>query len=318
MDYMSVSSLLPLSTSSSATVWECESWDNFLHKMDCPSMFRCRCSTEFLSSCNGLVWTRCISCGICEEEFYIWNLSTRSYKNIPMAPRQVNNDEVDGYGFGYDFKTEDYKLVRVASDPASSKCSIVDVYTLESNSWKCSQIIPYRVFENGHNGEGMLFNGSIHWLALSSEQGSTIVLICFDTVNERFEEVALLLEAPMPNPEEPEANMFNINLGILGGCICLVLHFFDVQVDVLTMQQYGANESWTKSFSITEKSITSRRHVELLWIFKNNEILWQVDQGFVLYDPINETYRKLMLDSQITGSLNISCSDDMVNPFLLN
>ncbi|XP_026398162.1 F-box/kelch-repeat protein At3g06240-like [Papaver somniferum] len=329
MDYMSVSSLLPLSTTSSETTLECESWNDFLYRMmDCPSIFINLAKLEFLSSCNGLVWLRTVHCITCssscdeEEEFYIWNMLTKSYKNIPAAPqRQVNNDDVDGYGFCYCYKTGDYKLLRVVYDQAS-ECSIVDVYSLKLNSWKCCQSIPYRIINHEQDGEGVFFNGAIHWLAYltgESEQDSSIVLICFDVVYENFDLVAALSEDPMPNLQEPlEVDTFCVKLGVLGGFLCLVLHVFHIQVDVWTMQQYGVTESWIKSLSITQESIISSRNVELLWSFKNNEILLFVDQGFVLYDPNNERYRTLMLNSQITGSLNISYNDDMVSPFSLN
>ncbi|XP_026429251.1 F-box/kelch-repeat protein At3g06240-like [Papaver somniferum] len=287
IDYKSVSSLLPSSTT-------CEFTTNH---MNYPLKFQ-DCEVVFLSSCNGLVWIHLRKTGGHEKEYYIWNPATEVYKSIPM-PREVKSLR-RGYGFCYDYRTEDYKLVRVVVDWAS-KCSDVDVYTVSSNSWKTTQIIPYNIYYQGYCG--VLFCGALHWLMRTFGRDSTHVLVCFDIVNKRFEEVALP-ETPMPYPEEPlEADMLDLGIGVLGGCICLIYRFFGVGVDVWMMQEYGVRKSWTKSFSITHESITSSIYLELMWSFKNYKILWGIDYGFILYDSNNKIFREMVMYSHWTDRL---------------
>ncbi|XP_026430869.1 F-box/kelch-repeat protein At3g06240-like [Papaver somniferum] len=265
--------------------------------MDYTSIFQNFNDVEVLAACNGLVLIGNTRNSF--QELYIWNPTRNEYKNMSM-PEEVDKDDIHGYGFCYDYKTNEYKLVRIVVD-RESECSSIDVYTLSSNSWK-------RIPDTFPSLSQRIFWCPLEWISslacayfCTFVQPST-VLVCFDIVNERFEEVAMP-EAPMPYQEEPlERDMFQINVEVLGGCICLVFHIFNVRVDVWIMQDYGVRESWTKSFSINQASIISSRDLYLLWSFKNNETLWMLDHDFVLYDPNKKLYRKLMLDSHITIS----------------
>ncbi|XP_026416272.1 F-box/kelch-repeat protein At3g06240-like [Papaver somniferum] len=266
----------------------------FINRMDhYPSIFEDR-EIEFLCSCKGLVWISLTPRGW-SKEFYIWNPSTEVYKNIPRPPFVDYEDvygEIEGYGFCYDNKTDDYKLIRVLAEE-TSRCSNIDVYSLNLNSWRTIQGLPYYLYKR-HSG--VLFCGALHWLARTSGKYST-VLVRLDIIHERFEEIALP-EAPMPYPEEPlEKNMFAIDVAVLGGCLCLVFRVFRVRVDIWMMQDYGVGESWTKSFSITVEDITNSWYLEVIWSFKNDEILWAVDRGLILYEPKNKTYKKTVLNS---------------------
>ncbi|XP_026398243.1 F-box/kelch-repeat protein At3g06240-like [Papaver somniferum] len=207
------------------------------------------------------------------------------------------------FRFDYDYRTNDYKLVRLVHN-STSKCSDVDVYALGLNLWKSTQSIPYYLYQGSCCGA--FFKGGLHWLAATLEQGS-IKLICFNVANEIFQEVALP-EEPMPYLEEPlEENMFGILVREFGGCLCLFFHVFNVRVDIWMMQEYGVKESWAKSFSIAQESIlTSSTYSCLIWNFKNNESLWEVDEDLILHDPNNKIYRKLVLDSDFAECVTVT------------
>ncbi|XP_026429137.1 F-box protein CPR1-like [Papaver somniferum] len=157
----------------------------------------------------------------------------------------VKNYNVTGYGFGYDYQTHDCKLVRVVDDRDSS-CPNVYVYTLSSNSWKITQSIPcYFYYAYSY---GKFYEGALHWLAITYGQCS-IKLECFGIINETFQEMALPEELE-PYTEQPSKKyMFNIDVGVLEGCLCLVLNVYNVGIDVWMMQEYGVRESWAKSVS---------------------------------------------------------------------
>ncbi|XP_026429112.1 uncharacterized protein LOC113325094 [Papaver somniferum] len=203
--------------------------------------------------------------------------------------------EFDGCGFGYDYKTGDYKLVTVVFRRATN-CSDINVYTLRSGSWKTIQRVPYYLY-NKYLHEGVFFNGALHWFAHTFGKDST-ALMCFDIVNERSMEIALP-ETPMPScPEEALKKDIAIDLGVLAGCLCLVFGIWRTRIDVWIMRDYGVRTSWAKSLSITQEIMTSNIwDLKLAWSFKNNETLWEVDKGFILYDSNSKLYRKLKLDS---------------------
>ncbi|XP_026398361.1 F-box/kelch-repeat protein At3g06240-like [Papaver somniferum] len=197
IDYKSVSSLLPLSTSSATTMCDFHEFKFWMHYPFTAESVRVRFLT---SSYDGFVWIRftCITSSC--EEFYFWNLSTKWYKKIPL-PREVNDGDIKGYGFGYDYMTGDYKLIRIVTNWASN-CSDVDVYASESNSWRCSDSVPYRLCYD-QACEGVLFDGGLYWVARTFEQICNVhVLVRFGIVDEKFKKVALP-EGLMPHPEEP-------------------------------------------------------------------------------------------------------------------
>ncbi|XP_026428761.1 F-box protein CPR1-like [Papaver somniferum] len=213
IDYKSVSALLPLSTSSSATI--CEFINN---RMGFPTIFL-HYQVDFLPACNGLVRVYLTPEKWGDAEFYIWNPSTKVYKNIPTAPDvdyEEIDEETDGHGFFYNYKIENYKLIRdviKAVINRDSKCSNVDVYTLGSNSWRSIQGIPYHLYHK--RAFEVIFHGALHWLALTFEKD--FVLLRFNINNEIFEEVALP-EVLMPYLEQPlEENTFGIDVAVLGG-----------------------------------------------------------------------------------------------------
>ncbi|XP_026444341.1 F-box/kelch-repeat protein At3g06240-like [Papaver somniferum] len=298
VDYKSVSSLLPLlASSSSEATMSCDCHVFADRVMDYPSVFQDYDKVKNWSSYRDLHWISTTK-GSCEE-FYIWNSVTQGCEKIPMT-REVKIKNLDGYGFGYDNKTDDYKLVMVAANWAT-KCSDVEVYTLGTKSWRRIESIPYSLDYPRYYLEGVKFNGALHWLAHAFEEGYVYTkLVSFDIVHEKFEELALP-EAPMPYLEEPlEDNTFNMRLGVFEGCLCLVFHVFSIRVDVWMMQEYGVRESWVKCFASCLENLTTSKQSRLLWYyFKNSETLWKDYNcgDLVLYDPNNKIFRKLILDS---------------------
>ncbi|XP_026378963.1 F-box protein CPR1-like [Papaver somniferum] len=262
----------------------------------------------FCGSSNGLLCVCCINTrvsedldevGCClsddddikEEQIFVLNPSTREFKKI-LVPRRVCNRGImlrSLFWFDYDCKIDDYKVVRVVDFGGSGKESFeVEVYTLGSDSWKRIGNVSYK-FEKHH---GVLVSGALHWFAVSSVQ-QLKVLVSLDIVNERFVEV-LLPKERLTYPEEPLEDVKYVkNVGELGGRLCLLFHVFGVRVDLWVMQEYGVRDSWTKSFTIIDESITKTCSLSLKWNFVDNRILLQADDKLILYDPKSERCRKL-------------------------
>ncbi|RZC57134.1 hypothetical protein C5167_004435 [Papaver somniferum] len=175
----------------------------------------------------------------------------------------------------------------------------VEVYTLGTGSWRKIGNVSYMV---GNHELGVLVNGAHHWFVVSLEK-MLIVLVSFDISNERFVEVSLPTERST-YPEEPlEDDKYGKHVAELRGRLCLVFHVFGVRVDVWVMQEYAVRDSWTKSFRITEETITEAFSLRLKWSFESNKILLQGYDKLILYDPKSERYWKLAV-CQITDVVN--------------
>ncbi|XP_026410938.1 F-box protein CPR1-like [Papaver somniferum] len=126
---------------------------------------------ELGGSVNGLV---CLWCNEDDREFLcLWNPATTEYKEIPKSPNDLSNDNTELYALGYDYLTDDYKLIKVVCFEDKQENSPVDVYSLTTNSWRSVQSIPYRF--PFPREPGVLVNRDLHWLGVkSAKQGYSL------------------------------------------------------------------------------------------------------------------------------------------------
>ncbi|XP_026429333.1 F-box/kelch-repeat protein At3g06240-like [Papaver somniferum] len=269
---------------------------------------------KLLGSCYGLVCLRPTEPGY-EDSICLWNPSTKECKKVPDSPNHFSSFsegiEIVLCGLGYDDKTNDFKVLRVAEVDSRAECfedsnnfsetevctirpgsdqievstrrsqSVFEIYSLRSNSWKRCQITPY--YFPGELKPGVMVNGALHWWAIKRNDDYEAV-IYFDFSDEVFKEVAKL-EGPMLHDGEVVDSEFeNNNVGVLGGCLCVLHKTFD-QVDVWVMQEYGVKESWTKRFTITQDSIIETSALRLISDFEDGSILFSTDDSLVYYDP---------------------------------
>ncbi|XP_026433858.1 F-box protein CPR1-like [Papaver somniferum] len=148
----------------------CEIKDNVImmdHPLKCVGILT-KCSSRscigFLGSSNDLIciWLLCFCyqpIGF-RESFCLWNPATREYKKLPESPIGFNRGNVFIHGFGYDHKTDDYKLAIGVEAPGSKDTTLVQVHTLASNLWKTEKTIPYRLLFM--HMSGVLVNGNLH------------------------------------------------------------------------------------------------------------------------------------------------------------
>lgn len=185
-------------------------------------------AVSFLGSCNGLVCLR-LSHPL-RKLCCIWNPVSKEYKEIPEPPDA--SGPFDFSCFGYDPKTDDYKLV--IGEHIYISISRIQVYSLRSNSWESSIPVPYR-FCNEFNGVGaVLVHGNLHWLADDDYQNQFVV--SFDIIEEHFEKLQL--------PKQPLKNKnWFISLGVLAGCLCVLVEVVQVCVELWVMRDYGVQES---------------------------------------------------------------------------
>lgn len=207
---------------------------------------------KIFGSCDGLL---CI-CNIVED-MAIWNPSTRKYQLLPSlgsCNRYV-------YGFGHDPIADDYKVVKIIQ-PRKALESEVKVYSLKRNRWRKILDIP-RVFSFPRSN-GVYARGALHWVLTRKDQlPEENVIVALDLGSENYREV---------QQPEYEHERFQLDVGVLGGCLCAIANYHDVRVDVWLMKEYGVNESWSRLFSIAkEEIIGSLRFVKPLAYSRNGD-----------------------------------------------
>ncbi|KAF8030251.1 hypothetical protein BT93_E2639 [Corymbia citriodora subsp. variegata] len=196
-----------------------------------------------LGSCNGLL---CISNAA--DDVVVWNPSTRKHKFLPYSAVEVRRSSVFSvcvYGFGYDDNKDDYvllRLVQLVTEPIESEVSI---YSLKDNAWRRLPDMPYSLVYP--RKMGVFVCRHLHWIMTQElVSDSANLLVAFDFRFENFKVV-----------DQPKLidNKLDMDVAVLGGCLCLSINDNNMGVDVWIMKEYGLKESWNKLFSIPHSEV---------------------------------------------------------------
>ncbi|KAH7523139.1 hypothetical protein JRO89_XSUnG0084900 [Xanthoceras sorbifolium] len=236
---------------------------------------------EIVNSCNGFL---CLSKSIFKNPSIICNPVTGEYISIPQPKddKNVTNNVVSG--FGYSFKTNQYKVLRLVLNNFFLR--MAELYTLgTTTSWRklgCAPLAPI----------GGLFptylNGVIHWAC--DDMDTSHFIVGFDFEQECF----CVVPAPchFDEKQKKKENMYHMNMGVLGGCLSICDVPYSTHFDIWVMKEYGVQQSWTKQFAIDNCLLC--RPIKLV---ANGDVLlmFYKRQGLVLYDPIKKNIRYLQI-----------------------
>jgi F-box interacting protein len=255
--------------------------------------------TDVFGSCNGLV-------AVCnsEEEIVLWNPSTRKHQRLPTMPVEDPKGDVKPrrytfYGFGPDPISDDYKVVRMVQFVGDNGffSAEVKVYSLKTNSWRGIKELPYYIrylFQLGYllfyrRGYGTLASGALHWV-VPAGFGLLCMIVAFDLVAEEFRIV------PQPDHVDPG---FEMDLGALEGCLCMLCNYGGDFVDVWAMKEYGLKESWTKLFKVSQSSLNRRfgQVMPLAYSKSGDKVLLELDKDKLLwYDLRRRSAKKVRIE----------------------
>jgi F-box interacting protein len=157
-----------------------------------------------LASCNGLVCVELFDEYKDRYGYLVWNPSTRSNRNIPRSTSARFGRNLYGncysFGFGYDYSTDDYKILRSYYYKKKNPMLQFEIFSLKSFTWRKINLdkddniaisIRSKVPMKSYN---TYFNGAIYWVVEPKLILMKPSIIYFDLVEEIFHEV------PFPEP----------------------------------------------------------------------------------------------------------------------
>nr|XP_011460760.1 PREDICTED: F-box/kelch-repeat protein At3g23880-like [Fragaria vesca subsp. vesca] len=232
-------------------------------------------SFDIIGSCDGLVCLKVGDC--CVERVFLWNPCTREC----VEAKERNGEDVRifslHHGFGYDYNSDDYKVLKVYHK--TTTC-ISMIYTLRTDSWRRIQDYPRGAFPLEKCATYV--NGALHWLAKIRQNDPFIIAL--DLTSETYMEVAV--------PDYGTGSSFE-GVGALEGCLCVLVD--GKETDLWVMKEYGVKESWTKFLTIPTKFPTIpsvlppvyfylKTLTNLIWFLGNDEIVLDIYTKMVSYN----------------------------------
>jgi F-box interacting protein len=252
-----------------------------------------------VGSCNGIL---CLAKRSFSDDdssvVVLWNPSLRKLKELPQ-PRYPNLS-ISGvsYGFGYDFVTDNYKVVAVLSYKVGNNIllakvkAVVMINTLGTNFWKDMKDFPFDSMYLSNPGKFVC--GTVNWLASKCRFNSPCFIVSLDLGIESYQKISL--------PDYGELDSFLLHLCVLRDCLCFISGH-----DVWIMKEYGNKESWTKLFNLSymgEPSIDN-------FVFN---AVYMFEDGQVLFESSEDGYLKMSVHDPRIGSVKyIKFQDKSIN-----
>lgn len=226
---------------------------------------------------NGLICLSDLSLDY-DSLIYLWNPAIRKTKLLPHSSIFSNIFKLKFKGqsckmslaFGYSPNVNDYKVVKIMiyqMEEDAKWSSIVDVYSLRSNSWNRigEELSCYKL------SRPAFVKGVAYWVAKKCN-GSKII-VCFDTENEIYREILL--------PEYNSSYKLRYFVQKYGESLCVLV--FRPSLEVVDMWVMEEAKVWRK-----KTRINMGDDYGLPMGFRNNGemVLRDLNQefGFVSYD----------------------------------
>ncbi|XP_028808794.1 F-box protein At3g07870-like [Neltuma alba] len=243
----------------------------------------------FAGTCNGLVCAADYS-SFHSATILIWNPLLRKYLVLPKPimtckkrKRQLYDDYHLHFGFGFDSKNNDYKVIRLMILCAEQDTPHVEVYSLVSRSWRIIDVrVPPFFFCYLNNWLAPIaVNGAVHWVVGRRGFERYKFILSFDVTEETFGELML------PQQSRKVASTL---LAVEGGhSLAVVNHFMKRNRRVFSiwvMKKYGVIESWTEIFQCDSKSYGGVSGI-LALTTGGKVVVRLASEVITLIDPIN-------------------------------
>ena len=226
-----------------------------------------------------------------QERFILWNPSIRKCITLPKPCITVkaHGRLTCRPAFGFDPRTNDYKVVRIAFPSDEAKPPLIEAYSLNEDSWKLTSASfpPGIGFSCWHKPAASL-GGAVHFAVYDKDNGSRPLVLSFDLGDEVFRLMSL------PNCAFSGSN---VQTSVIGGSLSLL--FYDDRFvankccAIWVMKEYGVVDSWTKLLTVD----LNKEIIRVLCLQKNGNILVEVnlpsDWELSSYDPKSQHVKSL-------------------------
>ncbi|XP_074354776.1 F-box/kelch-repeat protein At3g06240-like [Apium graveolens] len=150
--------------------------------------------TRFVSSYNGIICLKSIpgrAPGV-----YLWNPSVGQYKELPsirLGPYSYSKER-----FGYDFISNDYKVVRILYLKPADVFLVVHVYSNNANSWREFKNPILKKLESNDRSHSIVVNGVLYLgnedeLITFDLHQEVLGLVSLPSFDKKTEEVSIVL-----------------------------------------------------------------------------------------------------------------------------
>ena len=208
------------------------------------------------------------------------------YPNVTFSTHGGFNASL---GFGFDPKTNDYKVVRVVTlvdtlDLRKDRPQ-VEVYSLSTDKWRMvkASLVPRCILDG--RAPQAFFNGALHWRVFSRADDGSFhhFVLVFDLGDEVFRK--------MQPPELPAYTRERMRLYSPISTYRNSIAFFHQDynshcLDIWVMKQYGVVSSWTKALSLTMTSqggFLSRDYIRRAVGFtRSGKIVLEMGEGHLM------------------------------------
>ncbi|KAL4600510.1 hypothetical protein ACB092_11G203700 [Castanea dentata] len=234
------------------------------------------------------------------ERYVLWNPSIRKFITLPNPCITVKTDGrvKCRSAFGFDPRTNDYKVVRIAfrcgtKRTEEAKVPLVEVYSLNEGSWRITSagesFSPGISFDDWGRPSASL-NGAVHFVANDRDDNFCPLVLSFDLGDEVFRLISV------PNGAFRTSDY--VHTSVIGGSLALLCHdtyrhTANNCCSIWVMKEYGVVDSWTKQFTVN----LNGGLIRVLGLQKNGNILveaelplhWELSS----YDPKSKQVKNL-------------------------
>ncbi|RDY03407.1 F-box protein CPR30, partial [Mucuna pruriens] len=250
---------------------------------------------EILGPCNGIYFLE-------GNPNAMINPSLRQFKALPESHLSGTHGTYslsDYAGFGFDSKTNDYKVVVIRdlwlkkTDERQPGHWTAELYSLNSNSWrKFDAALPLPIDIWGSSRVYTYANNCCHWWGFVEESGREDVVLAFDMVNESFRKIKV--PRIRYSSEEEFATLAPFNESATIGVIVYPVRGKEKSFDVWIMKDYWDEGSWVKQYTVEPIEAIYK----LVGFYGSNQFLWSnCNDGLVWYD--NEPESEQRKDLQV-------------------
>uniref|UniRef100_A0A2N9HG47 F-box domain-containing protein n=1 Tax=Fagus sylvatica TaxID=28930 RepID=A0A2N9HG47_FAGSY len=187
-------------------------------------------------------------------DFILWNPCVRKFVKLPPPTACTNTHGLchESTGFGFDAKTNDYKVVRVVTLENAGRIGEsppeVEVYSLAIGEWRMvTALAP--IGDVRARVRQAFINGALHWIASKKVTNNKFInfVMVFHLGDEVFREMEL------PKLSDEDGYREQLAISAYGNSLALfhgTVRALDIWViNIWVMKEYADAASWTKIFT---------------------------------------------------------------------